>query len=233
LYLIIYTYSIPSTPLPVPLPLTRTLLPAIMLGYYLPSALLYYPYKHIDNTMIVTAFWQASPIYVNVLWTIFASPLPSAKPGQDGRSARNIKVTLLVVGAISALYHWTTIHRCLTSQNPNVNLHSVFLPRQYFGMTLEDALHYIFQIDYLFMFSATSVWCLQVYLRDQGGPGIKRESENLESSNSRRRLGWNLVLGCSGLLTVGPGAVLCVVWYIREGRLQGRAEWSEKTGKLE
>jgi hypothetical protein len=71
-------------------------------------------------------------------------------------------------------------------------------------MPPEEVSLFIFQIEYLVTFLATSIWCLQVCLggRRASGTGLG--------------LGKAVVLGGVSLGLIGPGALICTAWYWRE-----------------
>lgn len=186
----------------------KTLLPSIILGYLLPTALMYYPFANIEHTMLATAFWQPSPVLVNITWFIlsrFASSVGSPTP--------HLKAAIAIVGLIAAAGHVGTLYACISDRYPSVTLSSIFLPTVGSSPSFEAATHFIFQIDYAVIFAATSVWCAQTFAEDRARAGKKQGSALVDAVN--------VLLSTA---VVGPGATLAWVWYGRQGKELGKRE---------
>jgi hypothetical protein len=197
LYLIAHTYSSyrPNPTRDVPPTWAHTLLPSILVGFILPTAFMYYPFVNRDYTMIAIAIWQLSPIYINIVWIILRS-LSSEKAD----STRAMKRCLRVVGAIGALSHISTLTACFTQYSP-VTFTSVFIPISTSStLSLEQGSHMLFQIDYLAIFAATSLWAFQVRARDRAQMG--KQGSGIKEA---------IYIALSTVL-LGPGATLAAVW---------------------
>jgi hypothetical protein len=182
---------------------SRSLLPAAALGLLLPTAMMFYPFSNIDHTMLATAFWQPSPIYVNILWIIFAT----FTSGQ-GSAKQSIRTAYILSGLISLVSHQTTVFLCLIS--PELSLSAIFLPQQRANMSFDSAIHFFFQIDYLIIFISTTIWAFQNIM------DVKRVTGGGTTGGVSTVLG--LVVGA---IAIGPAATLSAVWYWREERISG------------
>ncbi|KAL7623235.1 hypothetical protein AAE478_006916 [Parahypoxylon ruwenzoriense] len=201
----------------VPLAYARTLLPAAVLGYLVPTVALYYiPWSDIATLQYVTALWQPSPIFVSVLLLCFSFLLPpssSSAASSKNADVKHLKRIYLVAGLVSAAAHISTLYNCLASSsgNPQLSLSYVFLPNKAaWRGSMAAGLHYIFQWDFWGTFTASLFWCwLVVYdvLRILiGKPSAVQLFQAV--------LGIGLVA-----LVAGPGAAIVAVWNWREDRL--------------
>ena len=190
---------------------SRTLIPAVILGYLLPTALMFYPFQDLDYTMFATALWQPSPILVNIVWILLASITSS------GSKAGNVLNAYLMSGLLAAASHLVVLYQAFSSSCPDVTVTSIFIPIERTTAPFEEAVHFIFQIDYLLIFIATSIWCIQTILALQ------------------TRLGRNatvLILAVLlGVPTIGPAATLSGVWYWREKKLARLEAGKGREGK--
>ena len=97
---------------------------------------------------------------------------------------------------------------CLTSSDSELGLYRVFIPqlsRGYLGLT--EAMHFIFQVDWVVIFAASLVWCVQAIwdLRLMGKTDVG--------------VGKGIMMVALGSLLLGPGAVIALVWLWREDKL--------------
>jgi hypothetical protein len=184
----------------------------MLLGYLLPTAAMYYPFSNVDHTMLASAIWQPSPILVNLLWAFFSSMSSSTKGGQD-----YIRVTLIASAILSTFSHIATTYICYTSSD--LTYGSVFLPIDNGSLSFESAIHYIFQVDFLFVQIATTVWCFQSLVNvNASTPGIRPISPARAAC---------FIVG--GAVAVGPAATLSAVWYWREGQREKLESHSKAT----
>ncbi|KAI0108381.1 hypothetical protein F4814DRAFT_55859 [Daldinia grandis] len=188
-----------------------SLLPAVIIGYLIPTIAMYYPQGDVKTVQYLTALWQPTPVFASVLISIFSflgpsSPTSVAKDGD----VKHLKRAYLIIGLITTVAHVATLYTCLTSDDPRLSLSYVFLPNR---TTWKDSmglgLHYIFQIDFFGAFGSTLLWCwLAVYdvLRILGKPTTMDLIKT--------------VLGI-GFVTIvaGPGTATISVWSWREDRL--------------
>ncbi|KAI2778369.1 hypothetical protein F4815DRAFT_477456 [Daldinia loculata] len=188
-----------------------SLLPAMIIGYLIPTIVTYYPWGDVKTVQYLTALWQLSPIFASVLVSVFSFLVPSSPASVAKNSdVKHLKRVYLIVGLVTTIAHVGTLYACLTSDDPRLSLSYVFLPNR---TTWKDSmglgLHYIFQIDCLGAFGTTLFWCwLAVYdvLRILGKP------TTIDLIKT--------VLGI-GFVTIaaGPGTAIIAVWNWREDRL--------------
>ncbi|KAI0853236.1 hypothetical protein F5Y00DRAFT_225822 [Daldinia vernicosa] len=188
-----------------------SLLPAIIIGYLIPTVAMYHLWTDVKTVQYLTAFWQPAPIYAIVLVPIFSflgssSPTSVAKNGD----VKHLKRVYLIVGLVTTVAHVGTLYACLTSNDPRLSLSYVFLPNR---TTWKDSmglgLHYIFQIDFIGAFGSTLFWCwLAVY------DVLRILSKPTTMDLIKTALGIVFVT-----LVAGPGTAIVSVWNWREDRL--------------
>lgn len=120
----------------VPTAQARALLPAIVVGYLVPTVALYMPWGNLDTTQNFTALWQVAPVIPNVLLLVLA-PLfsssgsaPSHSTASVPADVRHLKRIYLIVGVVTGFTHLTTLYICWTSENPQLSLSYVFVPNK-------------------------------------------------------------------------------------------------------
>lgn len=209
LYFLVHSYNFgkPDGARLVPLSWAKTLLPAIGLGYLLPTALMFYPFGNIDYTMLATAFWQPAPVLVNIIWVILKQMSSST-----GTARPHIRATLAVTGTVAAAAHIGTLYGIFSPSYPSITPSSIFVPLEARATSFEEAAHFIFQIDYLLIFIASTIWCLQ-----------SRAEDRVKGGKRGTRVA-DLVLLVVSVGLVGPGATLAWVWYRRQGKAGSKRE---------
>lgn len=199
----------------VPLGCARALLPALVVGYLVPTIALYIPWGDLSITQNLTALWQIAPALPNVLLLVLVpllSPSLSSTGPESGtsttRDVRHLKRIYLVIGIASTITQLATWYICLTSTNPQLSLSYVFLPNK--ALWKESAalgLHYIFQWDFWIIYASSLAWCWLVVM------------DALTKLRGRVYL-YQRVLAAGNILLVtlvaGPGTALALVWNARE-----------------
>ncbi|KAI0024328.1 hypothetical protein F4780DRAFT_726859 [Xylariomycetidae sp. FL0641] len=212
----------------VPQSYARGLLFSNIVGYLVPTVMMYLPVWSFDTTQLLTAYWQFSPIFVNLLLIVCSVALSPSKSSEAAAARPKnadmwyLKKLYLLAGIVSFLVHITTLYICIFPNTPlvpsmglnpdQISLSRVFVPSK---ATWKDntslGMHYIFQIDEWGIYAAALVWCWVVtydYLRILLGDKLRM---------------WQLVLSAiniTGLaLLLGPGTVLALVFDYREDRL--------------
>ncbi|KAI0383242.1 hypothetical protein F5Y04DRAFT_31274 [Hypomontagnella monticulosa] len=192
----------------------KSLLPAVVLGYLIPTAAMFYvPLSDITTVQNIIAFWQPAPIYVSVLLLVFSLFVPSSPSGSAANKnadVKHLKRVYLLVGLVAAVSHATTVYKLLTSDSAQLAFEYVFLPnRATWKDSMALGLHYIFQLDFFGAFGSTLIWCwLAVYdvLRILGKPSALDLIKTF--------------LGIAFVTVVaGPGTAIVMVWNWREDRL--------------
>ncbi|RYO92263.1 hypothetical protein DL766_001754 [Monosporascus sp. MC13-8B] len=126
----------------VPLSRAKVLVPAMVLGYIIPTLAMCVPYTDIATTQYVTAFWHPH------------TPAPGSESGDMKRLRRLCRVLFVTV----ALDHIATTGAMLTSTAPQLGLCHVFLPsreRRIFGSG--QAMHWVFRWDLYGIFGSALV----------------------------------------------------------------------------
>ncbi|KAF3058454.1 hypothetical protein GL218_05559 [Daldinia childiae] len=143
-----------------------SLLPALIIGYLIPTIAMCYPWGDVKTAQYLTAFWQPAPIFASVLVSIFSFLVPSSPTSvAKNGDVKHLKRVYLITGLVTTVAHVGTLYACLTSDDPRLSLSYVFLPNR---ATWKDSmglgLHYIFQVDFFGAFGSTLFWCwLAVY----------------------------------------------------------------------
>ncbi|KAH9895460.1 hypothetical protein F4778DRAFT_746962 [Xylariomycetidae sp. FL2044] len=201
----------------VPLSYSRSLLFAAVVGYLLPTFILFAPWVSFETTQLLTVIWQGAPLYVNALYFLSSMIVPNSQAASS-TSRKNPDISHLkriyyVAAFVTSLAHIGTIYVCLTSPSPQLHLARVFWPsKARWHDSTALGLHYIFQLDWWGIFATTLVWSwiavydVQRILLTPGAP--------LRNS----MLVWALRIA-SMAVVIGPGATLALVWSWREDKL--------------
>ncbi|KAK5207798.1 hypothetical protein LTR72_007405 [Exophiala xenobiotica] len=219
-YYAAYTYvSEPETywwPLnrEVPIQYAKSLVYAIMIGYTLPTILMYIPWKDPSTVQNLESLWQPSPMFVPLICGILGCfYVKRQKVIQVSRTAKetfpdvaHLKRVYVVTGALGFLLHVYCLAKILSSAD--LSLTSVFWPDftaqpKAFG----EALRSIFLADFWGFHIATYVWlCMAAWdLKRMGRANVD--------------IGKASALIAVGSLIIGPGATMSAVWYWRESAL--------------
>lgn len=200
----------------------EALLPSLVLGYLLPTGLVYLPYDDWSLTQAFIAVWQPAPLFVNLLLVVFTwaytdgagDTLHSIMSTSGGlKPLQQVYAFALLVAAAA---HWALLAICFLASDARLSLQHVLLPdRQLFvgesiNPTLPEGLMYIFQWDYLIIAAAMLVLAYMVALD-------ARDTHPQNTSSPGRILGFL----CVGSIMLGPTATVAAVWYRREGLLAG------------
>lgn len=205
------------------MPYAKALLPSLIIGYLIPTVLLYIPHDTVFTTQALVAFWQPTPIFVNILLLAFSEffsigykdPKPSVEGTTDDvKYLQRVYLASFVVGAVS---HWFTIAACLgfVSSDPNLSFFHAIWPNLDLMMGnrpptgLYEGLHYIFQMDYWFIFGSSLIWAYLTILDT--------------NRVARAYVAPIKALAVMSLNTVifGPAATVAAIWYSRETTLAG------------
>lgn len=204
----------------VPTASAKSVLPAVALGYLLPTIAMYIPYSDPRLTEVAMIFWQASPLYISILLFLFSriygsfhpepnhtpdatKPLPDISP---------LKFAYAIAFLGGTLFHASFLHAIFTSPNFILTLKQLFIPLLFFKrpttpFPFDTSLHSFWQYDFLLFYLATLVFCvMSVWDLKRVG----RTRVNLAKA----------VIGIAvGTVGVGPAATFVAVWAWREGVL--------------
>lgn len=194
----------------------RLILPSTILIYLIPTLAIFLPGQSPERLQIIVAFWQFTPIFVNIpLW--FAAPFVSEPAITTKGKAKtadlpHLKVLYYVLFFISMASHWYAIFGIVASETPGVTLKRVFLPSTATWLTSMDmGLLWIFQWDWLII----AIMCILpsiVAVFD-----VQRFVPEIDTDSDRLSKGVYIVIALVAL--GGPGAALAAVWGFREEQL--------------
>lgn len=217
IYYAIYTYvSEPETywwPLnrEVRVQYARSIIWAVMLGYTLPTVLMFWPWKDPNKIQNFEALWQVSPMLVPLMVSILGYAYAkrhnlkhiSPRAQQTFADLPHLKNLYYVSGAFGLVLHVYCIAAILLS--PNMSLKSVFWPD--FAAepkALGEGLRSLFMADFWGFYLATYVWlCMAIW-------DLKRVGRTVVSLRKASAL-----IALSSFI-VGPGTTMSAVWYWRE-----------------
>jgi hypothetical protein len=208
-----------------PLPYARLILPSIILLYLIPTIAIFIPGQSIITLQSVLAFWQLTPVFVNVpLW--FASPSVSAAPATGKAKTADVKYlkvlynTILVISIIS---HSITVYKIAASENPDVTFARVFLPSAAHWLTsMDNGLLWIFQCDWLLVALCNAIPAL-VAIYD-----IQRLVPDIDDDPAHDKIFKGIYVTVALVVLGGPAAALAGVWGWREDQLAVLEERAEK-----
>ena len=143
LYFISHVRTIPVTDMTLPthaLARARALLPAIIVGYILPSMAFFLapPSIALDTRQIIAAAWQVFPVFLTILYTLFwslhALIAPTNAFSLDAHMQERhltyiwLRRSYLLSAAVSAVSHWMVVIHSLLSIQPSASFVHVFIP---------------------------------------------------------------------------------------------------------
>lgn len=199
----------------VPLPYARLILPATIALYVFPTIAMFWPGKDLNTAQNIIAFWQVSPILVNVpLW--IASPFVSSASTSTTSKTKSADLPYLktiygVFFITSVAVHWYTIYRISVSENPAVTYTSVWVPSTSdWKKDLDSGLLYIFQCDW-FIVGLVHIIPAFIAVCD-----VHRLLHGTVTGGQTIKAG---IVALFLTLVAGPGAALTAVWYWREEKL--------------
>ncbi|KIW73136.1 hypothetical protein PV04_01277 [Phialophora macrospora] len=222
IYYLVYLYDTSSNsywskPRNVPLPDAKALLPAVVIGYLIPTALIFLPYSAPDmwTTQAVVAFWQASPWYVDILICVFSKLYSGGSTTASSSQNRNSDIPylsriFLTSFLVTGILHLFIVYLVVFSPDPQHSFSHMFLGPILYPSTqtsMVQGMHGIFLADFWIIFASSLVWA---YLAIWDLKRVRLADVNLWTAG---------LLVVVGSVAVGPGALLTAVWYWRETRL--------------
>ncbi|KAJ4248457.1 hypothetical protein NW762_012794 [Fusarium torreyae] len=211
LYYAVYTYISENEPYwwplrrAVPVNYAKVLLLAGLVGYFVPTILMFYPWSNSEVAQYMETFWQPSPLYVPVL-TLALGKLVGRQDSRDTEASGDVpflKQIYLVMAVLGVCVHWGVILSVFGHET--LSFSSVFVPNVLLSpMPLASAFHNIFLVDFWGFLLASYVWCVSA-VWDLSRVG--RATVGITDAAC--------ILLAAHLL-LGPGAAMAVVWYWRE-----------------
>jgi hypothetical protein len=209
----------------VPVHYARLILPAMILIYFIPTIAMFIPGQPLDLLQSVIAFWQLTPIFVNIpLWVV--SPYVSSKPATGkAKTADMPHLTLLynVLLALSIITHWISIYKIASSENPDVSFVRVFLPSTTHWLTsMDEGLLWIFQSDWIIIGLVCVIPAL-VAIYD-----IQRMIPDYDEDPAGDKIFKGVYMTTALTVLGGPGAAFAGIWGWREEQMAVLEERAEK-----
>ncbi|KAH0846650.1 hypothetical protein AYO21_08051 [Fonsecaea monophora] len=217
IYYAAYTYiSEPETywwPLnrEVPIQHASSLMWAVLIGYALPTVLMYVPWKDPSTIQIFESLWQPSPMFVPLICGVlgyicvkrYNIVQVSRKANEPFPDIPYLKSLYFVTGVLGAALHVYSLSKIFFS--PDLSLASVFWPDfSAQPKDLTEGLKSLFLADFWGFHIASYAWlCMAVW-------DIKRMGRTTVGFGAASAL---IALGS---LIIGPGATMSAVWYWRE-----------------
>ncbi|KAF9871350.1 FAD binding domain protein [Colletotrichum karsti] len=191
----------------IPSNVAKALLPALCLGYVIPTALMFLPHEDRITQQNVIAFCQPSPLYVSILVWVFSKVLSSQWPTKslDWEIFGKKDLPFLQSGYAFCFFVTAVTHLCTllyAGFSPSVSVSQAFFSLP--GFEAID-LSAFFKYDMILCFGSVAVWLLY-------------------SAFELRRLGYvttGTALKAAGIaltsgVLVGPGATYAGFWAWRE-----------------
>ncbi|PQE09701.1 FAD binding domain-containing protein [Rutstroemia sp. NJR-2017a BBW] len=195
----------------VPAHYVRVLLPAILIGYVIPTILAFMPWKDSTTVQNFGALWQFSPMFASLLTFLFSIIHKRVSPPKDSmtpfaaeqpKDLPYLKSIYLFAFLSGVALHFSVMSNILFSGNPELTLRSVFLFSE--SESLGDGLRNQFAADFWALNIATYGWCVNAVW------DIKRVGRTTVDVGKAA-----IVLLLANVM-VGPGAALVGCWYWRE-----------------
>ncbi|KAI7717532.1 hypothetical protein KC353_g4500 [Hortaea werneckii] len=200
----------------------EALLPSLVLGYLLPTGLIYLPYDDWSLTQASIAAWQPAPLFVNLLLVVFTWAYTDGAGDtlhgivSTSGGLKELKQVYALGFLVAAAAHWALLTICFLASDARLSVQHVLFPdwKLFVGEsvnpTLPEGLLYIFQWDFLIIAATMLVLAYMVALDARG-------TQPQNTSSPGKILG----LLCIGSIILGPTATVAAVWYWREGLLAG------------
>jgi len=218
----------------IPLSYARSLVPALVLGFLLPTVAIYLPFNDpglnpeqvlskfarystlndpgLSIKQALIALWQPTPLFVNALLLVVplvfgavASQPEGETADRDATFVKDLYRTCMVVSGsahVIMLSHFGVL-------DAHVSFARVFLPHpERLPGSAAETLHFIFQWDYLIIFTASLLWaCVAIYDLSV----IERFKLNLA---------WLMAAIVAGSVVFGPATTVAFAFMWREERMR-------------
>lgn len=198
----------------VPVQFAASLIWAVVIGYVLPTVLMFVPWKDPYTLQNFEALWQVSPMLVPLMCSGLAYVYKKRnnivfeprKAKASFPDVAHLKTLYLVTGSLGLMLHVYCLTKILAS--PNLSMASVFWPDfSAQPKALGEGLRTIFLADFWGFHVATYAWlCMAAWdLKRMGRTAVD--------------VGKSSALIALSSIVVGPGATMSAVWYWRESAL--------------
>lgn len=197
-----------TTGRPVPSNAAKVLLPALCLGYVIPTALMFLPHEEGTTQQNAIAFWQPSPLYVSLLAWVGSKAVQALSPAKpfDLEIFDNQDLPYLQSGYAFCFFASAITHICTfmyAGLSPSVSISQSFFSLP--GLDSIDITAGFWKYDMLLCFGSVAVWLLYSVFE-------LRRLGYITTSRMFTAMGLTVA---SGVL-VGPAATYAGVWAWRE-----------------
>ncbi|OHF03728.1 FAD binding domain-containing protein [Colletotrichum orchidophilum] len=201
---------------PIPSTVAKALIPALCLGYAIPTALMFIQYGDSVAQQNAIAFWQPSPLYVSLLTWTFSGLLRIVSPTKsldweifEKKDQGALQTGYTLAFAITAITHVCAL--AYAGLSPSVSLFDTFLDLpSVASMALGHSIGGFWKYDMLLCFGAVAIWCLYTVY----------ELRRLGYVTTRAAIG-AAAATLLGQVLVGPGATYAGLWAWRENVIAG------------
>lgn len=197
----------------VPLPYARVMLPAMVFLYIVPTIAIWYPAdKSISTLQSVLAFWQLSPIFVNIpLWLVSLTSSLNTTNQKKNADVFHLRILYAVMFFFSVAVHWYSIYGISVSEHPDATYARVFVPSTYtWSKDIPWGLLWVFQWDWIII---GLMYIIPAWVAVCDVQRMKKGEASLENVFESILMIMTIAIGG------GPGAALSAVWFWREGNL--------------
>jgi hypothetical protein len=209
-----------TTGRPIPSHVAKVLLPALCLGYVIPTVLMFLPHADSITQQNLIAFWQPSPLYVSLLVWVGSKALCALRAPKpfDLEIFDNKDLPYLQSGYAFCFFATAITHICVllyAGVSPSVSVSQSF-----FSLPSFDAIDIsgFWKYDMVLCFSSVAVWLLHSVFE-------LRRFGYITTFTAFKATGLTLAAG----ILVGPGATYAGVWAWRESII---ASYNNVTTKL-
>lgn len=207
-------------------PLAKAFFPSLLLLYIVPTIAMYFPYADPIVNQDVTAFWQATPVYVNIgLWllalTVFSGSSDDQKKHTTAAlptSTRHINRAYGLAFVVSVVTHISVVWLIMTSTDPGMSFSKVFVPALdlRYAVKGEAAAGFVygtvrmFQWDHVGIFASTVLWAVL---------GVYDVQTRLAGPGHKDGVVVPVLALLVGAIVLGPGAAVAAFSVWREKKL--------------
>lgn len=206
--------------------LAKAFLPSLLLLYIIPTVAMYIPYADPIVNQDVTAFWQATPVYVNIsLWLLALTVFSGSREDQRKHttaplptSTRHINRTYGLAFVVGVVTHVSVVWLIMTSSDPGMSFSKVFVPALdlRYAVKGEAAAGFVygtvrmFQWDHIGIFASTVLWAVL---------GVYDVQTRLAGPGQKQGVIVPVLALIVGAIVLGPGAAVAAFGVWREKKL--------------
>jgi len=200
----------------------NVMLPALFIGYMVPTIAMFLPWNNWALTQAGILLWQGAPFYPNLLVRIFTIGQPRGE-SEKMSGLRSLNRVYFLAGTFCFASHIYFLYSCAVSADPRISVASVLFPSTTLHYsTLTDGLIHIFQWDLWGCFLSTLLWGWVQVTRAQTATG--------KGATAARVLSTGIGIGVLSVL-VGPGTAVAAMWFWVDNKMAGPQHTGGKKDK--